>query len=355
MLHSATSRPNYPGIARLAVLAVTLGVFAPADAAADPVAEFYKDTTVTILVGGSAGGNHNHYSNLIHPYIKKYLPGHPTIIVKNMPGAGGTKAANYLYNVAPKDGSYFGIVLADTPSASRLRATGIRYNPKKFQYIGGADRTVETLAVWKSTGVNTVEDAKKKEVLIGASGKSSKTYVIPTLMNAILGTKFKVVVGYKGMTQVELAMERGELQGRHGVWASMKSMHPDWVKQNKVSHLIIADLKPEKELPHVPLLASLAPNEKDRKVLELVSGNAMLGRCWLAPPGVPTDRVAALRAAFWKAVHDPSMLAQAKKRNMPITPITWQELQERAAQIADTDDAVVERARMLLGLKKPKA
>jgi tripartite-type tricarboxylate transporter receptor subunit TctC len=333
-------------------LAGSVGAIAPASA--DTVADFYRETTVTILVGGSAGGNHNHYSSLLHPFVKKYLAGHPTIIVKNMPGAGGTKAANYLYNVAPKDGSVIGIVLADTPSASRLRATGVRYDPKKFQYIAGADRTVETLAVWKSTGVLTVEDARKKEVLIGSSGKSSKTYVIPTLMNAILGTKFKVIVGYKGMTQVELAMERGELEGRHGVWASMKSIHPDWVAQDRVAHLIVADLKREKELPGVPLLVELAPNEKDRKVLELISGNAMLGRCWLAPPGVPADRVAALRDSFWKALHDPEMLARAKSRKMPITPIAWQELQERAAQIADTDDSVFARARELLGLKGKK-
>jgi tripartite-type tricarboxylate transporter receptor subunit TctC len=171
------------------------------------------------------------------------------------------------------------------------------------------------------------------------------------MMNAILGTKFKVIVGYKGMTQVELAMERGELQGRHGVWASMKSMHPDWVAKDLVSHLVVADLKREKELPDVPLLVELAPNEKDRKVLELISGNAMLGRCWLAPPGVTAERIAALRDAFWKALHDPQLLASARKRNMPITPIAWQELQDRAAQIADTDDAVIERARDLLGLK----
>ena len=334
-------------------LAGTIGAFSPASA--QSAADFYKDTTVTILVGGSAGGNHNHYSSMLVPFVKKNLPGQPTIIVKNMPGAGGTKAANYLYNVAPQDGSVIGIVLADTPSASRLRATGIRYDPKKFQYIAGADRTVETLAVWKSTGVLTIEDAKKKEVLIGSSGKSSKTYIIPTLMNAILGTKFKVIVGYKGMTQVELAMERGELQGRHGVWASMKSIHPDWVAQDRIAHLVVADLKPEKELPGVPLLADLAPNAKDRKVLELISGNAMLGRCWLAPPNVPGDRVAALRDSFWKALHDPAMLAQAKKRKMPIVPIAWQELQTRAAQIADTDSAVIERARELMGLKEKKS
>jgi tripartite-type tricarboxylate transporter receptor subunit TctC len=334
-------------------LAGSVGAIAPASA--DTVADFYRETTVTILVGGSAGGNHNHYSSLLHPFVKKYLPGQPTIIVKNMPGAGGTKAANYLYNVAPQDGSVIGIVLADTPSASRLRATGVRYDPKKFQYIAGADRTVETLAVWKSTGVLTIEDAKKKEVLIGASGKSSKTYVIPTLMNAILGTRFKVIVGYKGMTQVELAMERGELEGRHGVWASMKSIHPDWVSQDRVAHLVVADLKPEKELPNVPLLADLAPNAKDRKVLELISGNAMLGRCWLAPPAVPADRMAALRESFWKALHDPRMLEQASKRKMPIVPIPWQALQARATQIAETDAAVIERARELMGLKEKKS
>lgn len=340
------------GFAGAMALIAAAGALASAPCAADPVAEFYKGNTVTIIVGGGPGGNHNHYSNLLHPYVKKYLAGNPSFIVKNMGGAGGTKGANYLYNVAPKDGSVIGILLADTPSAARLQATGIKYDPQKFQYLGGAERTTETLAVWKTTGVRTIEDAKKKEVIIGSSGKSSKTYIIPSMMNALLGTKFKIVVGYGGMTDVELAMERGELQGRHGVWASMKNTRPHWVEKDLVVHLAVADVKPEAELPGVPTLIDLAKNERDRKVLELVSGNAMLGRAWLAPPDVPADRVAALREAFWKALHDPEMLASAKQRKMPIHQITWQELQARATAIAETDDAVVERARELLGVKQ---
>jgi len=339
-------RAGFVGVALLGA------VLMPASAPAETVAAFYADKTVTILIGGSPGGSHNFYSNLLQPYVKKYLAGHPAFIVKNMGGAGGTKAANYLYNAAPHDGSYIGILLADTPSAARLQATGIKYDPKQFQYLAGADRTVETLAVWKSSGVTTIEQARKKEVLIGASGKSSKTYIVPSVMNALLGTKFKIIVGYAGMTEIELAMEKGELQGRQGVWATMKSVHPDWIEKGRVAHLAVADLKPESDLPGAPLLVDLARNERDRKVLELISGNAMLGRCWLAPPGVPADRVAALRDAFWKALHDPEMLATAVKRNMPIRPIPWQELQARATQIADTDAAVVEYARALMGLKQ---
>lgn len=334
------------------IVAFIAGLSASGSVAANSVEEFYKGNTVTIMVGGSPGGNHNHYSNLLHPYVKKYLPGNPTFIVKNMGGAGGTKAANYLYNVAPKDGSVLGILLADTPSAARLQATGIRYDPKRFQYLGGAERTVETLAIWKKTGVMNIEDARKKEVIIGSSGKSSKTYIIPSMMNALLGTKFKIVVGYAGMIEVELAMEKGEVDGRHGVWASMKNIRPHWIENDLIVHLAVADVKPEPELPGVPVLMDLATNDKDRKVLELVSGNAMLGRAWLAPPDVPADRVAALREAFWKALHDPDMLENAKKRKMPIHQISWQELQDRATGIADTHDDVIDRARELLGLKQ---
>lgn len=336
----------------VAALAVTIGAAVAAPAAADAVADFYRDRTVTIIVAAGPGGNHSRYSLLLGPYLQKYMPGNPKFIIQNMGGAGGTKAANYLYNTAPKDGSYIGILLSDTPMASRLRAVGIKYNPKHFQYLGGADYTRSLITVMKSAGVSTIEEAKKKEVIFGSTGKGSQTYTIPTVVNALLGTKFKVITGYRGMNGVDAAVDKGEVQARAGVYASIVAIRPHWVEKGLITHLGVADLEPNPNAPGVPLLIDMAKNEDDKAVMRLIFGSGVLGRAWLAPPGVPADRLAALRGAFRTALGDPEAAAAAKARKMSWNPQPWQKLQAAATRIADTDDKVVADARRALGLVK---
>ena len=335
-------------------LAVALASASVSPASADAVADFYRGKTVKIVVAAGPGGNHTRYSLLLSPFLQKYMPGNPKFIIQNMGGAGGTKAANYLYNSAPQDGSYIGILLSDTPMASRLRAVGVKYNPKHFKYLGGADYTRSMITVMKRSGVKTIAEARKKQVVLGSTGKGSQTYTIPTAVNAILGTKFKVITGYRGMNGVDGAVDKGEVDGRAGVYASIVAIRPQWIENNLVTHLGVADLEPNPNQPDVPLLIDMATNEDDKAVMRLIFGSGVIGRAWLAPPGVPDDRVKALRAAFAKTLNDPEVAAAAKKRRMHWDPQPWQKLQAAATRIADTDDKVIVNARKALGLKSKK-
>lgn len=332
--------------------AMVMATVATGPAWAGAVADFYKGRIVTILVAAGPGGNHTRYSLLLSPYLQKYTPGKPKFIIQNMGGAGGTKAANFLYNTKPQDGTMIGILLSDTPMASRIRAVGIKYNPKHFRYLGGADYTRSVISVMKKAGVKTLEDVKKQTITMGSTGKGSQTYTIPTVTNALLGTKFKVITGYRGMNGVDAAVDRGEVQGRAGVYASIIAIRPHWVEKGLIVNLGIADVEPNPNLPNVPLLIDMVKNADDRKVMELVFGSGVLGRAWLAPPGVPKDRIKALRAAFKQALNDPKATAEAKSRRMSWNPQPWQKLQAAATRIADTDDNIIKLTRKALGLKK---
>lgn len=343
---------TFPWAAATVALSFAMVALAAAPASAGAVADFYKGRIVTILVAAGPGGNHTRYSLLLSPYLKKYTPGNPKFIIQNMGGAGGTKAANYLYNTKPQDGTMIGILLSDTPMASRIRAVGVKYNPKHFGYLGGADYTRSLISVMKKAGVKTLEDVMKRTITMGSTGKGSQTYTIPTVTNALLGTKFKVITGYRGMNGVDAAVERGEVQGRAGVYASIIAIRPHWIEKGLLVHLGIADLEPNPNLPNVPLLIDMVKNPQDKKVMELVFGSGVLGRAWLAPPGVPKDRLKALRAAFKSALNDPKAKAEAKKRRMSWNPQPWQKLQAAATRIADTDEEIIIRTRKALNLKK---
>jgi tripartite-type tricarboxylate transporter receptor subunit TctC len=335
------------GVAAAAFAAVA----ATGPAQADAVADFYKDKQVTIVVAAGPGGGHTQYSQLLAPYFKKYMPGNPSFVTQNMGGAGGTKAANYLYNSAAQDGSVIGILLSDTPFAGRLRTTGVKYKPQDFQYLGGADDTQSAFVVLKKAGVKTVDDVRKKEVLMGSTGKGSQTYVLPTLANAILGTKFKVILGYRGMGGIYLAMDRGEVLGFQSVYSSPKSLRPQWFDKDMIEVVMATSLTPLPDRPNVPLFKDLVKNPQDKAIVELISGNGALGRGWLAPPRVPKDRVNALRAAFEKALNDPQVAAEAKKRRMTWAPVKWQDMQAHVTRIGAADAELFVRTRKLLGVK----
>jgi len=317
-------------------------------AAADAVADFYTNKTVTIVVSAGPGGNHSNYSLLFAPYWKKYMPGHPTFIIQNMGGAGGTKAANYLYNSAPKDGSYIGILLSDTPLAARIRTTGVKYDPSKFQFLGGADWTRSMFTVWKGHGINSMEDVKKKEVICGSSGKGSQTYTFPKLANHFLGTKFKVITGYRGMNSVDAAVDRGEVFCRVGVYESIVAIRPHWLTEKKVVHIAAADLERLPVEPNIPTLIEMVQGEDAKAVLRLFFSGGVIGRAWLTPPGVPADRLAALRAAFQKSFNDPEAIAAMKKRKMHHEAVTWQKQQKTVRNIMTAPDKLLAIARAAL-------
>jgi len=329
---------------------VGAGLAAPS-VAAESVADFYNGKTVTVIVAAAPGGAHSVYTQLLAPHWKAEMPGHPTFIISNMGGAGGTKAANYLYNAAPQDGSYLAILLSDTALAARFQATGVKYDPSKFQYLGGAEYTRSMISVLTKTGVKSIDEAKKTVLNCGSSGKGSQTYYIPKLANYFLGTKFKVILGYQGMNPVDAAMDQGETNCRAGVYSSMVSLRPHWITDHFVTQIAAADEERHPLYPNVPTLVEIAKTQEAKDVMKVFFSGGVLGRAWLAPPKVPADRVAALRAAFWKAFNDPEVLAVAKKRNMNFEPVRWEKQQAAVDAIMKAPKSLFDVARTALEIK----
>jgi tripartite-type tricarboxylate transporter receptor subunit TctC len=296
-------------------------------AIAQSPAEFYAHTSVRLIISADPGGSYDQIGRLVSRHLGKHIPGNPRVVTENMLGASGRVAANYLYHAAPKDGSVIGVVQQSIPMGQALGEGGVQYDAGRFNWIGSPVRLDETLVVWHTTGVRTIEDAKKKEVIIGATSLTGMNYVYPKLANELLGTKFKIVTGYQGGTHVVLALERGEVEGRgSNPWSEWKAAKPDWVREGKIVALMQMSLFKHPDLPHVPLMIELAPNETVRSIFELVSITGEIGRPFVTVPGVPPERIAALREAFRKAMADPDLKADAVKSHIDITPIFAEEL-----------------------------
>jgi tripartite-type tricarboxylate transporter receptor subunit TctC len=332
------------------VLAGLLASTATSSAQSD-VAEFYRGKTVTVVNGGGSGGGSAVYAQVIAPILQKYMPGNPAFVIQYMPGAGGARAANYVYSAAAKDGTVLGRPLQEVALFSLLRASGLQYDAARFQYIGGAYTSRSTISVMKQfTPVRTIEDAKRTEVIVAAGGKASQPYMYPTLANALVGTKFKLVMGYPGTGAMNIAMERGEVHGRAGSWNSFRGAKPYWVEKDLLANLAVIGLDREPELPNVPLLTDFIANPADRLLMELVASSALFAHVWLAPPGVPADRVAALREAFAKTMNDPELIAQMKQRHADFDYISWQQLRDAVEKQAKVDHKSIERLRAILDL-----
>ena len=321
-----------------------------APAQADPVVDFYKDKTISIVSAGGAAGAHGAYAQLVSAHIQKYIPGKPNVIVQYMPGAGGNKAMNYLFNATAKDGTYIGVPLQDLIFNARIGVKAVKYDASKAQYLGGADSTRTTVTVMKSSGVATLADARRREVIMGTGGKSGQTYVVPVVLNAVLGTRFRLISGYRALGPMHVAMERGEIHGVAASWQSIAGPKRDWVEKGLVVNLLTVAMEREPVLPDVPALAELAKNEEDRALIRLMAGSAALGRAWVAFD-IPKDRLAALRTAYAKTMADPAFRADAKKRNLPVRPVAWQTQQELGQQILKTPAKTVARLKGILELK----
>jgi tripartite-type tricarboxylate transporter receptor subunit TctC len=300
---------------------------------ADPVADFYKGKTVTFYIGYTPGGGYDTYARLVARHMNRHIPGKPAIIAKNTPGAGGRIAAAYVYNIAPKDGT----ALCTSDQSLALQQTfgdkSIRFDTNKFIYIGNPNAGNNVVTVWHTTGIKSVDDAKKKTIVMGATGNNTSAHY-PLVMNALLGTKFRVLAGYRGGSHINLAMEKGEVDGRgSNNWVSWKSTKPSWLTDKKINIIAQIGTRREKDLPDVPLLAELATNPEDRKIMELLSAPVAIGRPIFTTPNVPADRVAALRAAFDMTMKDAAFLDEAKRANLEIDPVSGIEMQKIVAGI----------------------
>ena len=325
----------------LALLAAALGT---TPAAADAIADFYKGKRITYLIPTAPGGSYHLYSLQIARHMGKHIPGNPTIITQNMPGAGAIVMTNYLYNVAPKDGSYLGMVNQAIPLTQLLGQDGVKFDVAKMTWIGDAIVSNSVAVAWHETGFKTIQDVMEREMIIGAEGGMSSSTIIPRVMNAVIGTRFKIVQGFPGGGPMNMAIERGEVHGRGAVvYAGWKAQKPDWVADKKLIFLVQTGFEPDRELPNVPLLIDLAKTPEDRKLLELVSLVPALGRATIGPPALPADRTQALRAAFKATMEDPEFLAEAAKAKMDIDPRYGEDLDKLAATIAATPPEAIER------------
>jgi tripartite-type tricarboxylate transporter receptor subunit TctC len=317
--------------------------------AQDSVADFYRGKTVRLIIGYGAGGGYDVYGKFFARYLGEHIPGKPTVIAQNMPGAGSRSAANWLYKVAPKDGTVLAVLGQATPADQALGQPGVQFDVRQFNWIGNMVAVNNIMITWHESGVRTIDEAKKKTLAIGATGAASPSVLYPTVANNLFGTQFKIVSGYPGGGDIMIAMERREVDGRGSdSWASLKSNNPAWIKDKKVNILFQVGPHREKDLPDPPLLTELAQNEEQKQILELISGDAAVGRPILTAPDVPAARVAALRKAFDATMRDPAFQEAAKKANMSFNPIGGEELQKIVTRIVSPSPQVIARVKEVI-------
>ncbi len=337
---------------RRALLAAAILVAATPGSHAQSAADFYKGKNIDLYIGYSVGGAYDLYARMVSKHIGKHIPGNPTVIPKNMEGAGSLRLANWLYNVAPKDGSALGIIGRGTGFDPLLGNTKAQFSGPKFTWIGSANNEVSICVAWHTSGVTKFEDLLTKELVVGGTSASADTDQFPKIVNGVLGTKMKVVTGYPGGNEVGLAMERGEVQGRCGwSWSSVKSTHQKWIDDKQFTILVQLALDKHPDLPDVPLVIDLAKTHEQRQILRLIFARQVMGRPFLAPPGIPADRAAALRKAFMDTMTDKDFLADTEKAQMEINPVSGDKLTELVTEIYATPKALADQAAAFIARK----
>jgi tripartite-type tricarboxylate transporter receptor subunit TctC len=332
------------GVGRLMALTALGFVAALTAARAESVEEFYKGKNLTIVVGSDVGGGYDTNARLLSRHIGKFVPGNPTVIVQNRPGAGSITAANYLYANAPKDGTVIGMVQRGIPMFKLTGQPGVQYDPEKFTWIGNMSSEPSVVMVWQTSPVQKTEDLFTKELVVGGSGSGAENETGPRLLNAILGTKFKIISGYKSQTEALLAMERGEIAGIGSMsWPTLKTNKAAEYKAGKIKVLMQNGLKRDPELPDVPLSLELAKNPADKQALEFYFTQNTIARPILAPPDVPADRVAALRAAMIAMAKDQEFKDDAAKLGLDSEPVSGEEVQRVVENLVKTPPDVVKR------------
>jgi tripartite-type tricarboxylate transporter receptor subunit TctC len=331
------------GIATLALSSISL-------ARAQNPADFFKGKTVDILIGYSVGGGYDVYARMIARHLGKHIPGNPNVVPKNMEGAGSLRLANWLYNVAPKDGTGMGTIGRGTGFDPLLGHKAAQFDGNKFNWIGSANDEVSVCVVWNARSkIRTFDDLLTTELTVGGTGSAADTDQFPRILNGVLDSKMKIVTGYPGGNDVNLALERGEVDGRCGwSWSSVKSTRGSWLTDKKITVLVQLALAKHPDLPDAPLVTDLAKTDEQRQILRLIFARQALGRPYLAPPGVPPQRVAVLRKAFMDTMADKEFLAEAGKAQLEITPIAGEGVQKLVAEVYQTPPAIAAKAAELL-------
>lgn len=336
-------------------IAVICGLTASGPVRADPVAEFYRGKTIKITAAAGAGGGFGVRARLLTAYLPKYMPGNPSMIADFMPGAGGRRAASWLYNTAPKDGTNIGLLFHNTAAVAMIRPKGVRYDPKKFNWLGGQAPSMVAVYAWHTAPGASIDGMRKHSLIFGSGGKTSSGYMSTNAANVIAGTRFDVILGYRGTADYLKAIESGEIQAALGDWDSIVSVRPQWVKNKNVIPILQFTLTRHPLLPDVPRLLDFAKNDLEREIAEFDALSGAIGHSNAAPPGVPRERVAALRKAIAATYRDPDFLARAKKLRMTIAPLSAEKVEKYVDRVVSVSPDFIAKARIAFGqMKKPK-
>ena len=313
---------------------------------AGDVEKFYAGKTISFITSTGVAGPYDTTARAMSRHMHRHIPGNPAMVVKNMPGGGHVLATNFMYNTAPRDGTHIATVNGTIPTHQVIDGTGVRFDARHFNWLGSTASPNLITVTWTNSKTRSIHDAMKNEVVAGATGAGSMAALYPTILNNVLGTKFKIVMGYKSAASIDLAMEAGEVESRSGnSYDSLRSDHPDWLREGKVNILVQVGAKRAREMPDVPLMHELARTPQERAILVLLSSAVTVGRPVFLPPETPADRVAALRKAFDATMQDPAFLEETKKLGLEIEPTGWQELTRAVNETIDQPPEVIARAR----------
>jgi tripartite-type tricarboxylate transporter receptor subunit TctC len=321
----------------------------PACVCAQTVEEFYRGKSITMLVGSGAGGGYDTYARIFARHMSRHIPGNPSIIAKNMPAAAGLAAASALYTTADKDGSTIAAFTNGAAMEPLFGNTSARYDAQKFNWLGSIGKLQNVCATWHQSPVKTIEAARAREVIVAAAGATSNTAIVPKALNALIGTKFKVIAGYDTGAGLTLSIERGEAEGICGLsWSTIKASRPHWIRDKLLNIIVQMGLQKLSDLPDVPSALDLVTDPENRSVLELILIRQEAGRPFAAPPGVPADRIAALRRAFAATLDDGEFRADADKAQLEIEPLTASEIETFLATAYGAPRATVQKAAALV-------
>jgi tripartite-type tricarboxylate transporter receptor subunit TctC len=311
---------------------------------ADAVSDFYKGKSIDLIISTTPGGGYDAYGRIIARHMPRHVPGNPSIIPKNMPGAGGITAASYLYNIAPKNGLVFATVMNPVPFEPMFGTPQANYDATKFNWIGSANTEIGLVFVWKTSDIMTFEDLMKREVTVAATGGGSSTAFYYRLLNTLTGTKLKIISGYPGSTESFMALERGETEGFFLFWSTEKGQYQGMLRDKNIRNVVQFSLEKSPELPDLPFAPDYIKNDKDRQAFDLAMAPLAIGRPYLAPPDVPADRVKALQNAFMATMKDPVFLAELEKLKMEVSGVkSGPEVLELIQRIYKTPKDVIDK------------
>jgi len=331
-----------------AAIACSLALGA-SQATAESVADFYKGKTVYIVIGYSAGGGADLWARFVARHLGNHIPGNPTVIVQNMPGGSGLTSVNHVYNIVPQDGTRIIMPTVTVPTAAAMGMTNVRFDTLKFKWLGNVARDAQSCVASGRSGIKSIAEANKREILLGSDGATNSTSQHPRLLATLLGYKLKIITGYAGTAQVRLAMEAGEVEGMCSAWGS--SLLGPWradIDAGRMVPIVQMGSKRQSIFGNAPLVYELTKNEQDLQLMRFVFGPGEISRPVAVGPGTPPERVAALRDAFWAMAHSPELLADAKKQQLVVDPMDWKETEAAFREVLSIPESVVARARDMM-------